>query len=714
MQTQPAADAIPIHSRAERILAKHGSHEAFKGQTGEQRALDLEALTRSGCYFVLCHPDKAASQKGWNDLGTRRADFHAARWLVKEPDPKHTPEETPGAPNLIGCIASSLDHVVVDVDRGGTKACVNVLRRLGIESAALVASQTKGRYHLWIPCSNSVEIGNKAWELDGGGGDIRSNRAGYIVMWRLGQPDAVRTLRIDEEGKPRFSKGMTWSAWTSGINQRDAARTLNLKLLPKKKKESLTPVAVGSRNNELNERVFLGARNGREEDIEAAIRQAERSGLPTAEIARTVASAKAAGEMARRADRPLAEGGDVFSDKSSETLQLALTRLGVESRFDIRSQQKQFRGALRDGETSDWTHSDDLLTASLRGRIEKRFRVQTTRGPVPLRFGLDMWQERLHEHCFSNQVDPFLEWVQTRRPWDGKPRIASLLADHFGADGDDPLVRWASTFLFLGPVQRAFRPGHKLDEMPVLVGAQGIGKSALVRSVLPTEYVWEWFNDRLNLAADDKTKAEALQGAALVEISEMMGATRSDLEDLKNFVTSQNDKLRLSYRRDPVTMKRRACLIGTSNDPTPLPNDQSGNRRFVCVELRKGCNVEKLARERREQWWAEALAMYKAGQRAGLPQKLKKAQRKQAERYRRSDEMMEDVVDKIPADEAGYTLTEAAVEARLADTADEAVKLPAVTMRRFSAALRAAGWRKKRGLKGADGARRMRWYAPVG
>ena len=71
----------------------------------------------------------------------------------------------------------------------------------------------------------------------------------------------------------------------------------------------------------------------------------------------------------------------------------------------------------------------------------------------------------------------------------------------------------------------------------MLWGAQGIGKSALLRALLPPEQV-SWFCDSLNLTSDTKTRAETLQGRVIVEVSEMTGARQADLENLKDVYLS--------------------------------------------------------------------------------------------------------------------------------------------------------------------------------
>ena len=131
MERNRRADArIPTNQRIERIIEKYGGTE--------QLAADLVALSRARCHFVRCHPIKAAAHSGWPSKAA--TDFTAAKWLAAEPsrDEKHTPKETPDAPNLIAAIPSSLGCFVVDVDEGGTPAAIAVLRKLGVREAALV------------------------------------------------------------------------------------------------------------------------------------------------------------------------------------------------------------------------------------------------------------------------------------------------------------------------------------------------------------------------------------------------------------------------------------------------------------------------------------------------------------------------------------------------------------------------------------------------
>ena len=102
-------------------------------------------------------------------------------------------------------------------------------------------------------------------------------------------------------------------------------------------------------------------------------------------------------------------------------------------------------------------------------------------------------------------------------PWDDKPRIDTLLIDLFDAE-DTKLNRWAGRYIPVGAIQRAWDPGCKLDEILVLVGKQGIGKSTLLSRILPEA---AYFSDGLNFNGSARERVESLLGYVIVEASEM-------------------------------------------------------------------------------------------------------------------------------------------------------------------------------------------------
>ena len=163
----------------------------------------------------------------------------------------------------------------------------------------------------------------------------------------------------------------------------------------------------------------------------------------------------------------------------------------------------------------------------------------------------------------QRRVDPFKIWLDARPAWDGEDRIDFWLG-HVFAVGDipDDLLNWAARSVLMGVVIRTDHPGEKHDEMVVLVGPQGIGKSTAWAWLLPGEPQRSlWFSDGLSFHDDQKAKAEALQGMVLVEASEMTGSTKAEVETIKKFLSRTNDNIRLTYRRDPSPLLRRCMIV---------------------------------------------------------------------------------------------------------------------------------------------------------
>ena len=269
-------------------------------------------------------------------------------------------------------------------------------------------------------------------------------------------------------------------------------------------------------------------------------------------------------------------------------------------------------------------------------------------------------------------------------------RLHRLLGDTFKAT-DSPLTRWAATSLCLGAVQRCFEPGCKLDEVVVLIGAQGIGKSSLLSNLLPPTEP-DWFSDSLIMTDNLQKRVESLQGRVLVELSDLQGFTKADMQSMKSFITRKDDgSVRLSFRRNPETSLRRCVLVGTSDRAECLPNDSAGLRRFVPVECREGSHVEKFMAEHRSQLWAEALSIYMGGEvRANLPRSLMLMQSDRAESHRRKDGSIEDGVSGIVGD-GPYTIRELFMKACPSmSSSDRRAES------RLADALHGAGWTKKR------------------
>ena len=312
----------------------------------------------------------------------------------------------------------------------------------------------------------------------------------------------------------------------------------------------------------------------------------------------------------------------MFTDFDADSLERALELLGLRLRYDIRASKAQVSE-----EGGPWVQFTDPMEGRIRNDIAVRFEIERQRGNQPYRFSDATWRIAFNAILYHRTVDPFRQWLESLPEWDGTERISGMLATLFDADAS-PLTGWASSFIFKGAVQRCFQPGAKLDEMPVLFGPQDIGKSTLLACLLPEEHRDIWFSDSLDLKADPKNRAEALQGRVIVEAAELTGLYKAEIESLKAFISRQDDGgVRLAWRRNPEPMPRRCVIVGTTNDEHCLPNDPTGLRRFVPIRLREELHtVREWLDENRGQLWAEALAWWhRGGERtARLPRNLKR------------------------------------------------------------------------------------------
>lgn len=206
---------------------------------------------------------------------------------------------------------------------------------------------------------------------------------------------------------------------------------------------------------------------------------------------------------------------------------------------------------------------------------------------------------------------PVKEFLRNLPEWDQIPRVDTLLADYLGAV-DNSYVRAVTRKTLCGAIARVMRPGCKFDTMLVLNGPQGKGKSTLIAKLCG-----EWFNDSLLLNdTRDKTAAEKLQGYWILEIGELAGLKKTEIETLRGFLSRQNDIYRASFGRRAIPHPRQCIFIGTTNAENGYLRDTAGNRRFWPVKTPGDAKKKswELTEEEVRQIWAEALEYYNAGE----------------------------------------------------------------------------------------------------
>ena len=294
---------------------------------------------------------------------------------------------------------------------------------------------------------------------------------------------------------------------------------------------------------------------------------------------------------------------------------------------------------------SFWRDAD---TAQLKSIIDVRYLPFTSRN---------------HDVAFTKIADdrhfhPVRDYLDSLPEWDGIERVEDLFIRYLQAD-DTPYVRAVTRKTFAAAVARVYNPGVKFDCVPVLDGDQGIGKSTIVKDLVTSDY----YSETLSLTdMDDKSGAEKLQGFWAVEIGELAGMKKADIEKVKAFLSTCDDKYRPSYGKVVESHPRQCIIIATVNGERGYLRDITGNRRFWIIKLhqKKQKKTWNFTPEYRAQFWAEAKEIWKSGEKLYLEGDLLEAAEEVQQSAMEVDErvgMVEEYLNtKLPEDWAEMDL----------------------------------------------------------
>ena len=178
------------------------------------------------------------------------------------------------------------------------------------------------------------------------------------------------------------------------------------------------------------------------------------------------------------------------------------------------------------------------------------------------------FEDRFKALSYNKQVDPFKEYLKSLE-WDGTKRLESFLFDVFDVPEAShiPLGKWALKSILLATVRRTFEPGSKHDEFVILQGTQGIGKSSFLYHLFEDKSL---FANTVSFSDPYPRIVEGILDKAIIEIAELSGFKRADLEKMKNVISTQKDTVRLPYRRNARDYQRRCIFIGTTNGLYPF------------------------------------------------------------------------------------------------------------------------------------------------
>jgi hypothetical protein len=250
----------------------------------------------------------------------------------------------------------------------------------------------------------------------------------------------------------------------------------------------------------------------------------------------------------------------------------------------------------------------DVDIAIVRGELERLHvgAIDKDGNEIGLKASKTDVDDAVRQIAAENSYHPVRDYL-LGLAWDGVERLDHVANDLLGAE-DSQLNRTLVRKFFISAVARPLSPGCKVDTMLILQGKQGALKSTFFR-VLSSP----WFLDTpIDISGDVARAYQTLRRAWLYEWAELETLLKArDSSAAKAFLSSPSDSYIPKYGRNPVDVKRSGVIVGTIN-PDEFLTDETGSRRYWPVRVGE-INLSAVA-EQRDQLWAEAVAMYQAGE----------------------------------------------------------------------------------------------------
>jgi putative DNA primase/helicase len=259
------------------------------------------------------------------------------------------------------------------------------------------------------------------------------------------------------------------------------------------------------------------------------------------------------------------------------------------------------------GEPGEWGDNDDSMTADW---------LASSCGILKLKTSLVA--EGVQVVAKLNAKNPLVEFLRALK-WDRTPRLDTWLREYLNAgpfhedltEGQaqqlEEYLRIVGRKWLMGAAKRALQPGCKFDNVLILEGQQGLGKSTAF-SILGGEWTMD-----TPFSLGDKEGLETIRGMWIIEIAELDAFNKADSTAAKSFFSRTKDRFRLPYAKRSTTFKRASVFGATTNEDEYF-RDPTGNRRYWPVRCsRRGYDKDALAKVR-EQLLAEAVHAVLAGE----------------------------------------------------------------------------------------------------
>ena len=289
-----------------------------------------------------------------------------------------------------------------------------------------------------------------------------------------------------------------------------------------------------------------------------------------------------------------------------ETLQTMRTEMFLTSNYDMRKNLMTGVAEYR------MKYSEDQTFKPLTTEVRNDMTIEARE------LGLKSWDQDVNRFIDSTRIeqyDPVNTWLDSLPQWDGQDRIKPLAER---VPTSQPHWEKYLKYWLMGMVAQWRESDKQLTGnalTPLLIGRQGCGKTRFCKILLPPE-LRDYYNDKLNFKNEFDLNI-ALTSFALINIDEFDKTTNSQQIVLKYLLSSSDVKFRPPYGKTIKQYRRYTSFIGTTNQQQPLV-DPTGSRRFVCIGIPAGMNIDFTDNLNHRQLYAQALHLFNSGERFWL------------------------------------------------------------------------------------------------
>lgn len=266
--------------------------------------------------------------------------------------------------------------------------------------------------------------------------------------------------------------------------------------------------------------------------------------------------------------------------------------------------------------------------------------VMNTMTTKALKMGLSTWDKDLRRIINSTEIpsyDPLEDFLDNLPHWDGNNYVLRLCTR---IPSNTPNYLHYMHVWLLSMVAHWMGKDrlHPNSLVPLLIGAQGCGKTSFCNIVLPPE-LRPYFNDKIDFRTESDIMM-ALSNFALINIDEFDSLKPSQQPLLKYLLSKNVVRFRPPYGKAIVERKRYASFIGTTNQLQPL-TDPTGSRRFACIQIKQGESIDCTTPIPYDQLYAQLVHEVNEGKHYWLDDKEVEQLQLQNEAFRRIGNLSE-------------------------------------------------------------------------